>query len=38
MDLTDEDLMYSLRGDLGIGLVGGDQGRPTGITAKLKII
>ena len=37
MDLTDEDVMYSLRGELGIGVVTGDPGRATGITAKFKI-
>ena len=37
IDLTDEDVMYSLRGDLGIGVVTGDPGRATGITAKFKI-
>ena len=37
IDLTDEDVMYSLRGDLGIGVVTGDPGRATGIAAKCKI-
>ena len=37
MDLTDEDVMFSLRGDLGIGIVTGDPGKQTGITAKFKI-
>ena len=35
--LTNEDVMYSLRSDLGIGVVFGDPGKPTGITAKCKI-
>jgi dimethylamine--corrinoid protein Co-methyltransferase len=37
VDLTDEDIMYSLRGDLGIGVVTGDPGRATGIAAKCNI-
>jgi dimethylamine--corrinoid protein Co-methyltransferase len=37
IDLTDEDVMHALRGDLGIGVVTGDPGRPTGIAAKIKI-
>jgi dimethylamine--corrinoid protein Co-methyltransferase len=37
IDLTNEDVMYSLRGELGIGVVTGDPGRATGIAAKFKI-
>jgi len=37
IDLTNEDVMHALRGDLGIGVVTGDPGRPTGIAAKVKI-
>ena len=37
VDLTDEDVMYSLRRDLGIGIVTGDPGLSSGITAKCKI-
>ena len=37
MDLTNEDVMYSLRGDLGIGVVTGDPGRASGIVAKCRI-
>ena len=37
IDLTNEDVMHSLRGDLGIGVVTGDLGGPIGITAKRKI-
>ena len=37
IDLTNEDVMYSLRSELGIGVVFGDPGQPTGITAKSKI-
>ena len=37
IDLTNEDVMYPLRRDLGIGLVIGDPGQRTGITAKCKI-
>jgi dimethylamine--corrinoid protein Co-methyltransferase len=37
IDLTDEDVMHSLRDDLGIGVVTGDPGKRSGITAKLKI-
>ena len=37
IDLTDEDVMYPLRGDLGIGVATGDPGKATGITAKFKI-
>ena len=37
IDLTNEDVMHSLRGDLGIGVVTGQPGLPTGITAKRKI-
>jgi hypothetical protein len=37
IDLTDEDVMYALRGDLGIGVVTGDAGRASGITAKFKV-
>jgi len=31
IDLTNEDVMHALRGDLGIGVVTGDPGQPTGI-------
>ena len=37
IDLTDEDVMFPLRRDLGIGVVTGDPGLPTGISAKYKI-
>jgi len=37
IDLTDEDVMYVLRGDLGIGVVTGDPGKPSGIVAKCRI-
>ena len=37
IDLTNEDVMYSLRGDLGIGVVTSDPGRASGIAAKCRI-
>ncbi len=37
IDLTNEDVMHALRGDLGIGVVTCDPGQPTGIAAKFKI-
>ena len=37
IDLTDEDVMHALRGELGIGVVTGDPGKATGIAAKLRI-
>lgn len=37
IDLSNEDVMYSLRGDLGIGVVTGDPGRASGIAAKCRI-
>ena len=37
IDLTDEDVMHPLRNDLGIGVVTGDPGLRSGITAKAKI-
>jgi dimethylamine--corrinoid protein Co-methyltransferase len=37
LDLTDEDVMYPLREELGIGVVTADAGDPKGILAKAKI-
>ena len=37
MDLTDEDVMYPLREELGIGVVTAKAGGPKGIAAKMKI-
>jgi dimethylamine--corrinoid protein Co-methyltransferase len=37
IDLTNEDVMHGLRGDLGIGVVTGDPGRATGMAAKCKV-
>ena len=37
MDLTDEDVMYPLREELGIGVVTAKAGGPKGIAAKVKI-
>jgi dimethylamine--corrinoid protein Co-methyltransferase len=36
-DLTDEDVMYPLREELGIGQVTGKTGAPYGMTAKYRI-
>ena len=36
-DLTDEDVMYPLREELGIGVVTAKAGGPKGIVAKTKI-
>ena len=37
LDLTDEDVMYPLREELGIGVVTAKAGGPKGIAAKVKI-
>ncbi len=37
LDLTDEDVMYPLREELGIGVVTAKAGGPKGIVAKAKI-
>ena len=37
LDLTDEEVMYSLRERLGIGLITAKAGAPRGMLAKLKI-
>jgi len=37
LDLTDEEVMYSLRERLGIGLITAKAGAPIGMLAKLKI-
>jgi hypothetical protein len=37
LDLTDEDVMYPLRQELGIGVVTAKAGGPMGIAAKVKI-
>ena len=37
MDLVDEDVMYPLRKDLGIGVVSPEAGGPEGIIAKCRI-
>ncbi len=37
MDLVDEDVMYTLRNDLGIGTVTPRAGGPEGIRAKCKV-
>ena len=37
IDLSNEDVMYNLRADLGIGRVTGDPGKEYGILAKSKI-
>jgi hypothetical protein len=37
LDLTDEDVMYPLREELGIGVVTAKAGGPKGIMAKAKI-
>ena len=37
IDLSDEDVMFNLRAELGIGIVTGDPGKPYGILAKSKI-
>jgi dimethylamine--corrinoid protein Co-methyltransferase len=37
LDLTDEDVMYPLREELGIGVVTAKAGGPKGIVAKVKI-
>jgi dimethylamine--corrinoid protein Co-methyltransferase len=37
LDLTDEDVMYPLREELGIGVVTSKAGGPKGIIAKVKI-
>ena len=37
LDLTDEDVMFPLRHELGIGIVTADAGGPKGILAKAKI-
>ncbi len=37
LDLTDEDVMYPLREELGIGVVTAKSGGPKGIVAKAKI-
>ena len=37
IDLANEDIMYPLRSDLGIGIVTGDPGKAYGILAKSKI-
>ncbi|MBA7546589.1 hypothetical protein ES705_38981 [subsurface metagenome] len=37
MDLTNEDVMYGLRKDLGIGVVTASAGAAAGITAKCRI-
>ena len=37
LDLTDEDVMYPLREELGIGVVTAEAGGPKGIVAKTKI-
>ena len=37
IDLSNEDVMYNLRADLGIGIVTGDPGKEYGILAKSKI-
>ncbi len=38
LDLTDEDVMYPLREELGIGVVTAKAGGPKGIVAKAKIV
>ena len=37
IDLTDEDVMFEKRKDLGLGVVIGEPGRASGIAAKFKI-
>ena len=37
IDLSNEDVMYQLRGEMGIGVVTNDAGSASGITAKCKI-
>ena len=37
MDLVDEDVMYALRKDLGIGVVTPEAGGPEGILAKCRV-
>jgi predicted RecB family endonuclease len=37
IDLINEDVMYNLREKLGIGIITGDPGKPSGILAKIKI-
>ena len=37
IDLSNEDVMYQIRGDLGIGIVTNDPGSASGITAKCRI-
>jgi dimethylamine--corrinoid protein Co-methyltransferase len=37
IDLSNEDVMYQLRGDLGIGVVTNNPGSASGLTAKCKI-
>jgi len=37
IDLVNEDVMYTLRADSGIGIVTGDPGKASGILAKSKI-